>query len=191
MTHAGTDAELIAASLEDGDAFVPVFDRHFAPISRYLRRRLDRATADELAAEVFAIAFARRSAYDPSYASALPWLYGIAANLLRAHARDEQRELAALVRTGVDPVAASADHVASVEEGDVGRAVAAALLRLEPSDRETLLLFAWADLSYAEIAQALELPVGTVKSRLHRARRLARAALAEQLATPWEEAVNG
>jgi RNA polymerase sigma factor (sigma-70 family) len=191
MTQTSTDAGLIAASLEDGDAFVPIFDRHFAAISRYLRRRLDRATADELAAEVFAIAFARRHAYDRAYPSALPWLYGIAANLLRAHARDEQRELAALSRTGVDPVIASADPLASVDEGEVGPAVAAALMRLEPIDRETLLLFAWADLTYDEIAHALDLPVGTVKSRLNRARRIARGALAERLAAPREEAVNG
>jgi RNA polymerase sigma factor (sigma-70 family) len=190
MAQTSTDAELIASSLEDGNAFVPIFDRHFAAISRYLRRRLNRATADELAAEVFAIAFARRNAYDPEYPSALPWLYGIAANLIRAHGRDEQRELAAFVRTGVDPLAASTDPFASVD-GDVGTAVAAALMKLEPIDRETLLLFAWADLTYEEIARALELPVGTVKSRLHRARRIARSALAESLAAPREEAVNG
>jgi DNA-directed RNA polymerase specialized sigma24 family protein len=190
MAQTSTDAELIAASLEDGDAFVPIFDRHFAAISRYLRRRLNRETADELAAEVFATAFARRSTYDREYPNALPWLYGIAANLLRAHARYEQRELTVLARTGVDPVVASPNPLASVD-GDVGPAVAAALMRLEPRDRETLLLFAWADLSYDEIAHALELPLGTVKSRLNRARRIARGALAERLAAPREEAVNG
>jgi len=191
MTQTSTDAELITASLEDGEAFVQIFDRHFAVISRYLRRRRIRATADELAAEVFATAFARRDTYDPECPNALPWLYGIAANLLRAHARDEQRELTALVRTRVDPIVASADPLASVDEGEVGPAVAAALMMLQPIDRETLLLFAWADLTYEEIAEALELPVGTVKSRLNRARRIARGALAERLAAPREEAVNG
>ena len=71
-----TDAELIAASLNDPRAFVGIFERHFESISRYLRRRLSRMVADDLAAEVFATAFSRRFAFDLNRPDALPWLYG-------------------------------------------------------------------------------------------------------------------
>jgi RNA polymerase sigma-70 factor (ECF subfamily) len=97
-----SDASAIAASVSDPDAFVAIFERHYAAISRYLRRRLSRAIADELAAEVFATAFTRRAAYDVARPNALPWLYGIAANLLRSQARTEERALQTLARTGVD-----------------------------------------------------------------------------------------
>ena len=107
-----TDAELIAASLNDPRAFVGIFERHFESISRYLRRRLSRMVADDLAAEVFATAFSRRFAFDLNRPDALPWLYGIAANLLRARARTEQRELHALARTGIDPVGAGVSDAA-------------------------------------------------------------------------------
>jgi len=92
---ADTDAAVIAASLKDPEAFVAIFERHFEPISRYLRRRLNRIAADELAADVFATAFSRRGAYDLERPSALPWLYGIAAKLLRSRRRIEERELRA------------------------------------------------------------------------------------------------
>ena len=129
-----TDAELIAASLNDPRAFVGIFERHFESISRYLRRRLSRMVADDLAAEVFATAFSRRFAFDLNRPDALPWLYGIAANLLRARARTEQRELHALARTGIDPVGAG------VSDAALGSALepvlARALLELGPADRE-------------------------------------------------------
>jgi RNA polymerase sigma factor (sigma-70 family) len=191
MAQTTTDAELIATSVSDGDAFVAIFERHYEAISRYLRRRLARATADELAAEVFTTAFARRSRYDVQHLSALPWLYGIASNLLRAHAREEQRELRAFARSGVDPLGSLPEPLTDAFRQALDPAIAAALLELQPIDREVLLLFAWANLSYEEISKALDLPVGTVKSRLNRARHIARGALASLLAAPSEEAVNG
>src|SRR3954447_14617429 len=104
-----TDAAAIRASLVDGDAFVGVVDRHFDEISRYLRRRVSREIADELAADVFTTAFARRASYDLSRESALPWLYGIASNLLRNRLRHELRELEMLAKVAVDPLAQSPD----------------------------------------------------------------------------------
>lgn len=182
-----TDAELIATSLDDPRAFVAIFERHFESISRYLRRRLSRMVADDLAAEVFATAFSRRFTFDLSRPDALPWLYGIAANLLRARARLEQRELYALAQTGIDPVGAGASDAAlgSALEPVLARA----LLELGPADREVLLLFALGDLSYEQIAVALDLPIGTVKSRLNRARRFVRGRLADVALT--EEASHG
>lgn len=168
-----TDAAVIAASLQDPQAFVPIFERHFEAISRYLRRRLNRMVADELAAEVFATAFSRRAAYDLERPDALPWLYGIAANLLRARRRMEERDLR--TRAMTDPPRAGAPDRALGSTLEPG--LARALLELGSADREVLLLFALADLSYEEIGVALELPVGTVKSRLNRARRIVRRRL--------------
>lgn len=174
---AASDAAVIAASRADPQAFVAIFERHFEPISRYLRRRLNRMVADELAAEVFTTAFSRRAAYDLERPDALPWLYGIAANLLRARRRMEERDLRARARAGADPLADGVVDHASVSTLEPG--LARALLELGAADREVLLLFALADLSYEEIAVALELPLGTVKSRLNRARRIVRRRLTD------------
>jgi len=176
-----TDAAAIRASLTDGEAFVEVVERHLGEISRYLRRRVSREIADELAADVFSTAFARRRAYDLARPSALPWLYGIASNILRASARHELRELELLARVAVDPLAPSIDTLDRVLRGSVEPALARGLLGLTPEERDVLLLFAWGELSYEEIAEALALPVGTVKSRLSRARDHVRASLEANL----------
>jgi RNA polymerase sigma factor (sigma-70 family) len=160
-----SDAEVFAASLSEPTAFVDVFDRHFDAIHRYLRRRVGKEIADELASETFAQAFEHRKRYDRRRADARPWLYGIAHNLLRHHYRDEERALRAYARTGVDPVQASAE-----DTGLPGPDLADALAALSPGERDVLLLIAWAELEYAEAAQALQIPVGTVRSRLSRAR---------------------
>jgi RNA polymerase sigma factor (sigma-70 family) len=177
MEDRRTDAEVLAASLAEPSAYMLIFDRHFGAIARYVGRRLRWPIAEELAAEVFTIAFASRARYDVRRADALPWLYGIAANLLRAHARREERDLSVLARTAFDPAAVfePADGLASRLEPRL----ADALLRLSRDEREVLLLVAWADLSYEQIAEALAIPVGTVKSRLSRARVQLRACLSE------------
>jgi RNA polymerase sigma factor (sigma-70 family) len=170
-----SDADAIAASRSDPQAFVEVFDRHFHAIHRYLRRRVGSGLAEDLAASTFTEAFAARRRYDRRHPDALPWLYGIASNLLRRHYRTEQRQLSAFARTGVDPT------LAPDSEPDArGAEIAAALAALRAEDRETLLLFAWTDLSYAEIAAALGIPVGTVRSRLNRARTTVRDLLEEE-----------
>src|SRR5262245_17478149 len=168
MVEQGTDAELLAASLVEPRAFMVVFDRHFRAIARYLGRRLRWSVAEELTAEVFATAFASRSRYDVRRADALPWLYGISANLLRAHARREERELELLTRTAVDPVATrleSTDGVPGLEP-----ALAEGLRRLSFDEREVLLLFAWAELSCEQIAEALGVRRGAVEPRRNRGR---------------------
>src|SRR2546421_4573837 len=175
-----TDATAIAASLDEPRAFVAIFERHFETIGRYLRRRLNEALADELTAEVFMTAFARRASYDLARPDARPWLYGIAANLVRAHARAEERELRALARAAADPTRAPAPGIDSPAT-PLEPVLAGVLGALAPGDREVLLLFAWGELKYEEIAEALELPVGTVKSRLNRTRALLRAAISNQL----------
>ncbi len=185
MTSAQPDAELILRSRSDPAAFAGIFDRHHAELYRYLRRRVGAGLAADLAAETFVTAFARRGAYRPVTSDARPWLYGIAHNLLRNHLRAERRELAAYTRHGADPIA-DPDAPAAFATADM-RADSAALsgklariLAMMPNrDRDVLLLFAWADMSYAEIGQALNIPVGTVRSRLNRARHQLRERVSE------------
>ena len=189
VVEASSDAAAVQASLADGEAFLEVVERHLGEISRYLRRRVAREIADDLVAEVFTTAFARRGSYDTSRASALPWLYGIASNLLRNRLRHELRELELLARVAVDPLAVSADPLDRMLRTSVEPALAGALLGLTPEERDVLLLYAWGDLAYEEISEALDLPIGTVKSRLSRARAHVRAALAARLEV--EEASHG
>lgn len=157
------------------DAFEELFEANFDPIYGYLARRIGPELARDLASETFTQAFEARKQYDPARGEVRPWLFGIANNLLRRHYRDEERRLRALARLQVR------------EEGVPPEEprLADALGSLSPEERDVLLLFAWADLGYAEIAAALELPVGTVRSRLHRARAHVRAALER------EEALDG
>jgi RNA polymerase sigma factor (sigma-70 family) len=173
-----SDAELIARARREPAAFAPIFDRHYAAIHSYLRRRLDAPIAEELAAETFARALRGVARYDDERADALPWLFGIAANLARRHRRTEVRRLRAYARSGRDPLQDEhADAPARLDAAAAGPRLAAALAELRADDREALLLFAWAELSYEEISLALRIPVGTVRSRLHRARRTLRAHL--------------
>src|SRR5919108_2665939 len=173
-----SDSEAIAASLDDPRAFVVVFERHFDAIFRYLRRRVGRDRAEELAAETFTAAFASRHRFDSSAWDARPWLYGIAVNLLRRHYRSEERELRAYARSTVDPLGFDERSLDRIDAADSMPRVADALAELAPIEREVLLLYAWADLSYGEIAEALHIPVGTVRSRLNRARGRVRELLA-------------
>src|SRR5262245_51075327 len=172
-----SDAECLARSLEEPSAFEVLFDRHFDLVHRYIHRRAGREIADELAAETFALAFERRASCT-STASALPWLYGIATNLLRRRRRVERRRLNAYARSGVNDWVAYDDGTALVDDSASSARLARALAAMQPHERDALLLYALADLSYDEIATSLEVPVGTVGTWLHRARHTARRELA-------------
>lgn len=155
-----------------------IFDRHFDVVHGYLQRRIGPDLADELAAETFLIAFDKRARYDLARPDARPWLFGIATNLLHRHHRQELRELRAYARSASDPILDAFDGVeARIDASGVRRQLVDALTQVPAEERDALLLFAWADFSYAEIGQALEIPVGTVRSRLSRARARLRAAL--------------
>jgi RNA polymerase sigma-70 factor (ECF subfamily) len=176
-----TDTALVARSLADPEAFAALFDRHATLIHRYAARRLGTEAADDVMAETFAVAFQRRKDYDLERADARPWLYGIATNLIRNHRRAEARRWRAMAReaagTGHEPEAETAAErmTAQAARGDLARVLAA----LPSRQRDVLLLYAWAELEYVEIAQALGLPIGTVRSRLHRARQAMKEGL------PW------
>lgn len=158
-------------------------------IHHYLHRRVGLDLAEDLASETFVVAFRRRASYDVGQENARPWLFGIATNLLRRHRRTERRMLAAYAKTGADPLVALDPELDAAEERAQAEAagpfLAEALAALRPADRDVLLLYAWADLSYQEVARALEVPVGTVRSRLARARGLVRG----QLAASDEESI--
>jgi len=173
------DAEVIAASLVEPARFAELFDRRYPAILRYLRRRVGRELADDLAADTFTLAFRQRHRYRPEHPDAAAWLYGIAGNLLRQHDRAEQRRLRAYARVTPDPSGPEVgDAVAErVDATAAGRRAALAVADLPPEQREVLLLVAWTDLGCAGIARALDLPAGTVRSRLHRARQRLRRQL--------------
>ncbi|GAB2937279.1 RNA polymerase sigma factor [Nonomuraea fastidiosa] len=181
------DAALIRRSEREPEVFADLFDRHAPALRRYVARRLGPSLADDVVSDTFLAAFRRRHRYDSSQPDARPWLYGIAARLIKRHRRVELRFYRALVRTGVDEVIEPyADHVdARVAAQQAG--LARALAELSPGDREVLLLVAWADMTYEDVARALDIPIGTVRSRLHRARARTRQAL---VATR-EEAFDG
>jgi RNA polymerase sigma factor (sigma-70 family) len=177
----GLDEQAMRASLRDGAAFGAVFERHHLVIWRFLARSAGRQAADELAGEVFLIAFRRRASYDPKRGSVRSWLYGIAANQLRERGRRGARFQRAIVRLAgrrdTDGVAPGADESSALlQEAGTDR-VLRCLADLGAIDREVLVLFAWERLSYEEIAAALAVPVGTVRSRLARARQRLRRAM--------------
>lgn len=175
-----SDAELIRASVADSQLFRALFERHFDAIFGYFGRRLGRAAADDLTAEVFLRAFEKRGSYDLSYESARPWLFGIAANLLRRSRRKEERRLRALAKQPAEVPGAGDEGAAGDARLDYEATrpvLARALTSLRADEREVLLLVAWADLSYEEVGRALAIPVGTVRSRLHRARGHVRTVL--------------
>jgi DNA-directed RNA polymerase specialized sigma24 family protein len=143
-----SDAEVIGRSLGEPEAFGLIYDRHAATLLRFLGRRAGARVAEGLVGELFRVAFERRKTFDASRASALPWLYGIGSNLLLKHRRGE----------------------AALDARVLFSRVADAIEALPGAEREALLLFAWEELSYQSVAEALELPIGTVRSRLNRAR---------------------
>jgi RNA polymerase sigma factor (sigma-70 family) len=172
-TSADDDAYVIGRSRREPEAFAEVFRRYAPDIKRYVTRRLGADAAEDVVAETFLAAFRQRGDYDLSRSNARPWLYGIATNLVRRHVRAEVRQLRLLERTGTDPVTAPfterSDERVSAQAA--WTALAGALAALPTGHRDALLLVAWGDLSYPEVAQALGIRLGTVRSRINRARR--------------------
>jgi|SRR5918996_1363971 RNA polymerase sigma-70 factor (ECF subfamily) len=171
MVSPPSDAEVIGRSLVEPEAFGFIYDRHAATVLRFLGRRAGAAVAEGLVGELFRIAFERRKTFDAARASALPWLYGIGSNLLRKHRRGEARRLRASAQMAAAREAADRRAgAAALDARLIFPRVADAIEALPDGEREALLLFAWEDLSYQSVADALELPIGTVRSRLNRAR---------------------
>lgn len=178
-TNADTDAAVIRASLADPDRFAPIYDRYAAMLYRYAYQRVGPEIADDVVAEAFLAAFRGRASYDLDRQDARPWLFGILTRGMATHQRREQARYRAMARSTYEAVQdGPADQVAArVVAGAARGPLAAALAGLAPGDRDVLLLVAWGQLSYDEVADALHIPQGTVGSRLNRARRKVRKAL--------------
>ncbi|WP_286346436.1 RNA polymerase sigma factor [Frondihabitans sucicola] len=158
--------------------FSELYDRHAATIHRYAARRVGPQVAEDVMSETFLVAFERRGDFDITRDNAAPWLYGIATTLLKQHARQEARSWKGLLaesgaQVGHDETIASDSRLDARNEM---KRLASSLKKMNPGDRDVLLLHAWADLGYEGIAQALDLPIGTVRSRLNRARKVLRTA---------------
>jgi RNA polymerase sigma-70 factor (ECF subfamily) len=168
-----SDAEAIAASADDPAAFGVLFDRYATTLYRYFVRRVGPNDADGLMGEVFRIAFERRASFDTGRPEARPWLYGIATNLVARHRRTEARRLRATARLEArrePPEDTSQRATEAVAASRVLPEVITAIKDLPEGERDVLLLHVWEDLSYDEVATALDIPIGTVRSRLNRAR---------------------
>ena len=180
-TDSLSDADAISRSVDHPELFGVLFDRHAVAVRSYLQGRVGVADADGVLVDAFAAAFVARASYDDRHGNALPWLIGIARNTARNELRSGRRQsrlrarLGATERTEQPAVDASNRLDAERVGGRVRRGVTA----LPVDQQEVLLLFALAGLTYAEIADELEVPVGTVRSRLARARQQLQRTLAD------------
>jgi RNA polymerase sigma-70 factor (ECF subfamily) len=176
MTASDEDEEDLLASLSESSQFSAIFERHVSEIHRYLSYRVGADLADDLTAETFLRAFEGRRGFDSSKGTVPAWLFGIATNLVRHHRRDERRRfrLDHEVASAGSPSRAGDDFVDRVaSRSDLRKAIA----QLDGKSRDVVVLVAGAGLSYEETAAALAIPLGTVRSRLSRARSQVRSRL--------------
>ncbi|GAA3673482.1 RNA polymerase sigma factor [Nonomuraea antimicrobica] len=166
-------------AVADPERFATVFDAHYEEIRRYVGRRLDIDIAEDLAAETFLIAFRRRGSFDAAKGTIRAWLYGIATHLIGRHRRAELRRYRALARSASPAADDGHDQrvVDRVAAGVTVQKLSAALAGLSRGERDVVLLVAYGELTYEEVAAALDVAYGTVASRLSRARTKLRDAL--------------
>lgn len=177
----------------DEQSLALLYERHVKLVYNYcFRRDGDWAIAEDLVSIVFLEAWRRRKTLrDPE--KALPWLYGIATNVCRNRRRWERRYAAALRR--VPPLRPepnfAADAAARLDDERLVQGIVAAVARLPRHEQDVFVLCAGLDVSYEDAALALGIPIGTVRSRLSRARRRLReleaaAAREKRTTTPRE-----
>jgi RNA polymerase sigma factor (sigma-70 family) len=156
----------------DSDAFGQLFERHARAIYNYCFRRVGSwAVAEDLVSIVFLEAWRRIDKPLPC-GKELPWLFGIATNVVRNRRRSERRHAAALKRVShpsSEPSFTDDSDERIDDEELMGRALAL-FGRLPRREQDVFALCAWSGLSYQDTAVALQIPVGTVRSRLSRAR---------------------
>jgi RNA polymerase sigma factor (sigma-70 family) len=180
-----SDARILGDSISDPAIFSSLYERHLGAVASYVARRTGPELSEDLTAEVFVRAFRKRGVFRDDHGSALPWLLGIANNLIADHRRAERRRLRMLQR-----VAAARPVSPETSVGVLAPELVGELLRLPAADRDTLLLVVWGELSYAEAATALGVPIGTIRSRIARARQRLVAAIAQPSGSE-EPIVNG
>ena len=188
MEPTGDDAQLIELSLTEPAQFAGLYDRHAASLAAYFIRRVGPHDGEALLGELFRIAFESRDRYQLDRADARPWLYGIAANLVMKHFRTEGRHRNAIERLtvrGPDTDVPFDERIAEdAASADRWARVAACIDELPERDREVLVLYAWEQLTYAEIGEALDIPTGTVRSRLNRVRSVLRELASDDREVP-------
>lgn len=176
-----SDADIIRRSVADPKTFEAIFDRHFDAVHRFAVGRVGLQEAADVVSETFARAFDRRIRFRPDRPSALPWLFGIAVNVCKERSRRASRGARATSR-----MAGHVERQAETFESDLTERVDAERLRPEliaalqalSDDEYALLMLAGeAELTYQQMADTLGIPIGTVRSRLARARRRVRAAI--------------
>ena len=167
-----SDARILSDSVSQPARFSALYERHLRAVASYVARRTGSELSEDLTAEVFVRAFRKRAVFRDDHGSALPWLLGIANNLIADHRRAERRRLEMLRRLATTRLGSSETTVRALAPELVSE-----LLRLPADDRDTLLLVVWGELSYAEAAVALGVPIGTIRSRIARARQRLGAAI--------------
>lgn len=168
-----TDGELWERAREgEPDAFGVLFERHARSVYNYLfRRTADWSLAEDLTSVVFLEAWRRRRDVRLEHDLALPWLLGVATNVLRNRRRSQWRYRAALERVPRERGEDFADDAnARLDDERRMRSALRAMSKLSKREQDVVALCGWADLSYEEAAAVLGVPVGTVRSRLSRAR---------------------
>ncbi|MEX1004391.1 MAG: sigma-70 family RNA polymerase sigma factor [Acidimicrobiia bacterium] len=189
--RAFSDAQVIEASLTEPRFFETIFDRHFGAVHRFAVGRVGAQDAPDVVAETFARAFDRRHRFALDKPSALPWLFGIAVNVCRERGRRASRGVRANTRMAV-----RAEMITEPFENALAERIDAerllpeligALRALSDDEYALLMLATESDLTYEEMAETLGIPVGTVRSRLARARRRVRAELRSTSSTTRAE----
>jgi RNA polymerase sigma factor (sigma-70 family) len=175
MSTEPSDSELWARAADgNATAFGELYERHAAAIYNHcFRQTANWSLAEDLTSAVFLQAWRRRSDVRFLGDSALPWLLGVATNLVRNQQRTLRRYQAALRRLPPPPNESDFvdDLAGRMDDERTVRRLLGLVQRLPRRDREVLVVCAWDGLSYTEAAVALGVPVGTVRSRLSRARR--------------------
>ncbi|GAA2214808.1 RNA polymerase sigma factor [Nonomuraea monospora] len=175
------DVTVVEQSLDDPEVFALLYDRYFTEIYRYLAARLGSEHAEDLVSDAFLLAFNGRAGFDARRGTVRSWLFGIATNVVARHRRSEGRRLNALSKI------AAVESTDGHEDGVTSRLAALAsrpklvrgLKGLAMGDRDAVFLLVFGGLGYEEIATALGIPVGTVGSRINRARKKLRKALGD------------
>ncbi|MEU3691333.1 RNA polymerase sigma factor [Streptomyces narbonensis] len=173
----------------DPSAFAELFDSHARSVYNHAFRLTgDWSVAEDVMAATYLEAWRLRQKVDPEGGSLRPWLLGVATNVARNHCRGNRRyrRAASAYAAAGAAEAAMPDHASEVAGRLDDRRRIAATLRalgtLRRTEREVLVLCLWEGLAYTEVAAALGVPVGTVRSRLSRARAKLRTGAEEELA---------
>lgn len=174
------DAELVAAARRgDNDAFGALVVRHQDRVYNIVLKYVgNAAAAEDVSQRVFINAFTRLKDFQDK-AQFTTWVYRIAFNESITYMRYEGRRRAVSIYSGdndglIAEPAIDADPASTGEHEDRRALLQAALAQIDPEDRKILLLRELEEMSYEQIAEVLEVPVGTVRSRLHRAREALR-----------------